>query len=58
MLYEEKCRKHSFGSGAISNSCRHGTVTGFSSDHSEHGQDRLMLQDWEKDFSTNTEVLN
>ena len=51
-------RKHSFGSGAISNGCRSWAVTGFSSDHSEHGQDRLMLQDWENDFSTNTEVLN
>lgn len=52
------CRNHSLESGAISNGCRHEAVTGFSSDHSGHGQDRLMLQDWEKDFSTNKEVLN
>ena len=25
----KRCREHSFGSGAISNSCRHGTVTGY-----------------------------
>jgi hypothetical protein len=54
----EKCRKHSVGSGAISNSCRYGAVTGYSFDLREHGQDRLMLQGWEKNFTIYTEVLN
>ena len=49
----KQCRNHSVGSGAISNSCRHGAATGYSFDLMEHGQDRLMLQGWEKGFYQN-----
>ena len=52
------CRKHSFGSGAISNSCRHEELTGNGFDLKAHLQDRFMLQGWEKDFSKKMEVLN
>jgi hypothetical protein len=52
------CWKHSIGSGAISNSCRHEALTGIGFDIKAHLQDRFMLQGWEKDFSKNTEVLS
>ena len=52
-LIKIRCRNHSVGSGAISNGCRHGAATGYSFDLREHGQDRLMLQGWEKEFYQN-----
>ena len=56
--YSERYWKHSVGSSAISNGCRHGAVTGNSFDLKIHLQDRFMLQGREKIFSINTEVLN
>ena len=47
-LASKKCREHSVVPGAISNSCRHGTETGYGFDLAAHGQDRSMLQGWEK----------
>lgn len=53
----EKCRKHSFVPGAISNSCWHDTVKGSDFDLIAHGQVRILPQGWERLLSFTKEVL-